>query len=166
MSPRSERPGKAEETIPLFVRQVASLDLEEAAGALADLSWLSQHGDVTTVGPRRIVPIDLELPVHDRSSPIRKAAYLELGAPRRTADAIVVDIAWRSATFAPLFPVFAGQLIVERDALVLDGRYAPPFGQVGLLLDRGLLHFVARRSASALVSRLISRFSVDQPQNA
>jgi hypothetical protein len=67
---------------------------------------------------------------------------------------VLVEIAWRSASLAPLFPVFAGRLSISANDIVLDGRYAPPFGKLGLLLEQALLHLVARRTASALVARL------------
>jgi hypothetical protein len=42
--------------------------------------------------------------------------------------------------------------------MVLEGRYAPPVGKLGLLLDQALLHLVARRTAGALVARLATQF--------
>jgi hypothetical protein len=55
---------------------------------------------------------------------------------------------------APLFPVFAGHLRLTESSLVLEGRYAPPFGRLGLLIDERILHFVARRTAQAFLARL------------
>lgn len=90
--------------------------------------------------------------------PVQKAALIDLGPARRVGDRVLVEIAWRSASFAPLFPVFAGQLAISATDIVLDGRYAPPLGTLGLLVDRALLHLVARRAAGALVTRLATEF--------
>lgn len=39
-----------------------------------------------------------------------------------------------------------------RDRFVRDGRYVPPFGQIGLVIDAALLHVVARRTVQAFFS--------------
>jgi hypothetical protein len=148
-------------TVPLRVRRPGSIDLERTILALTDLTWLGRLTDgPPDHPPLRRVATDLELPILDASStgPVRKAAFIDLGPARRVGDLLLVDIAWRSATLAPLFPVFAGQLCLSANDMVLDGRYAPPLGPLGLLLDRALLHLVARRTASALIARLAKGF--------
>lgn len=148
-------------TVPLRVRRPGTIDLDRAILALSDLSWLGRPTDRPRDRPQlRHVATDLDLPILDGSStgPVRKAAFLDLGPVRQVGDLILVEIAWRSASFAPLFPVFAGQLSVSANDIVLDGRYAPPVGRLGLLLDQALLHLVARRTADALVARLAMAF--------
>jgi hypothetical protein len=148
-------------TVPLRVRRPGSIDLDRTIRALTDLTWLGRLTDGPPDHPLlRRVATDLDLPILDASSqgPVRKAAFIDLGPARRVGDLLLVDIAWRSATFAPLFPVFAGQLSLSADDMVLDGRYAPPLGTLGLLLDRALLHLVARRTAGVLIARLAKGF--------
>ena len=148
-------------TVPLRVRRPGTVDLDRAILALSDLSWLGRPTDRPRDRPQlRHVATDLDLPILDGSStgPVRKAAFIDLGPARQVGDLILVEIAWRSASFAPLFPVFAGQLSVSANDIVLDGRYAPPVGRLGLLLDQALLHLVARRTADALVARLAMAF--------
>ena len=148
-------------TVPLRVRRPGSIDLDRAILALSDLSWLGRPTDGPVDHPQlRQVATDLDLPILDGSStgPVRKAALIDLGAAQQVGDRVVVEVAWRSASFAPLFPVFAGQLSISADEIVLDGRYAPPLGTVGLLLDQALLHLIARRTAGALVARLAKEF--------
>jgi hypothetical protein len=149
------------ETLPLISRHAATIELERAERALADLRWLGQVMPSGDERGTRSVTTDLELPILDGSSPgpIRKSAILEIGPPRRAGEAVVVEIGWRSATLAPLFPVFSGRLVIRRAGLELDGRYAPPFGRLGLLLDRSLLHLVAGRTAAALLARLSTRIT-------
>jgi hypothetical protein len=148
-------------TVPLRVRRPGSIDLDRAILALSDLSWLGRPTDGPPDHPQlRQVATHLDLPILDGSStgPVRKAAFIDLGPARQVGDRVLVEIAWRSASFAPLFPVFAGQLSISADDIVLDGRYAPPLGTLGLLLDQALLHLVARRTAGALVARLAKEF--------
>ena len=126
-----------------------------------ELDWLEarvDNGDEIE-GLRRVVA-DLELPILDGSAtgPIRKSALIDVGIPRVLPDLVLVDVGWQSASMAPLFPVFAGQLRITARSLVLDGRYAPPFGRLGLVIDAGILHFVARRTAQAFLARFAARF--------
>lgn len=138
------------------------IDLGRAREALADPSWLGQGAvDGPGAGWRRIAT-DLELPVLDGSGPaVRKAAIVDIGDLRETGIALSVPIAWSSASFTPLFPVFAGQLEIKKTGLVLTGRYAPPFGRMGVLIDRALLHFVATRSANALLATIARRCRIE-----
>jgi hypothetical protein len=148
-------------TVPLRVRRRGAIDLDRAILALGDLSWLGRPTDGPPDHPQlRHVATDLDLPILDGSStgPVRKAALIDFGPTRQIGDRVLVEIAWRSATFAPLFPVFAGQLSISANDIVLDGRYAPPLGTLGLLLNQALLHLVARRTAGALVARLAKEF--------
>ncbi len=144
-------------TVPLRFRRPGTIDLDRAILALGDLSWLGRPTDGAPDHPQlRHVATDLDLPILDGSStgPVRKAAFIDLGPARRVGDRVLVEIAWRSASFAPLFPIFAGQLSISANDIVLNGRYAPPAGKLGLLLDQALLHLVARRTAGVLVGRL------------
>ena len=84
----------------------------------------------------------------------RKAAYLDLGSPRRTDDGWELEISWRAAGAAPLFPVFAGRLAIEGDAMKIEGIYAPPGGVVGRVADRVLLHVAANATARWLLDEI------------
>jgi len=99
---------------------------------------------------------DLRLRPDDRGllAIFRKAAYVDLGASRRVSDGLRVEVSWRSATLAPLFPVFSGWLTVGPRELRLDGYYAPPGGPIGLVADRALLHLAARGTARWLLRQL------------
>jgi hypothetical protein len=97
---------------------------------------------------RYVVDLRLRLGAEDVAvTTFRKAAYLDLGAPRRTGTGWELDIAWRAAGAAPLFPVFAGRLAIDGDALKIEGIYAPPGGVVGRVADRVLLHVAANATA-------------------
>ena len=126
-------------TVPLRVRRPGSIGLDRAVLALSDLSWLGRPTDGPPDHPKlRQVATDLDLPILDGSStgPVRKAAFIDIGPVRQVGDRVLVEIAWRSASLAPLFPVFAGELSISANDIVLDGRYAPPLGTLGLLIDQ------------------------------
>lgn len=148
----------SDDDVALHVVHTATIDVECARGAFDDPSWLgTAAGDGPGDGWRRVAT-DLELPVLDGSGPaVRKAAIVDIGALHDTGVGLSVPIAWSSASFTPLFPVFAGQLEIRTTGLVLTGRYAPPFGRMGVLIDRALLHFVATRSANALLATIAQR---------
>ena len=148
-------------TRSLRVAEPGRVDMKRATEVLTNLDWLGPgvDGPARDRGVRR-VRTDLALPIFDHSGagPILKAALVDLGLPERRRGLLLVEIGWQSASLAPLFPVFAGRLVVSQTGLVLDGRYVPPFGQIGLLIDAGILHLVARRTAEAFLARLAAQF--------
>jgi hypothetical protein len=84
----------------------------------------------------------------------RKAAHIDLGPVRRAGAGWEVEVSWRAATAAPLFPVFSGRLRVDRENLSIRGLYAPPGGAVGRFADRALLHVAASGTARWLLREL------------
>jgi len=148
----------SDEDVALSVVHTADIDRDRARAAFADLTWLGgPAGEAPGDGWRRVAT-DLELPVLDGSGPaVRKAALVDVGNVRETRGGLSVPITWSSASLTPLFPVFAGDLEIRKSSLVLTGRYAPPFGRMGVLIDRALLHFVATRSANALLATVARR---------
>ncbi len=161
MEERAVSTAEHQASVPLRASRTCTIDLTRAMEALTDLDWLGHEVD----GPEehrdlRRVNTDLELPVFDGSAtgPVRKDALIDVGVPHALAGSILVEIAWQSASLAPLFPVFAGELRITPASLLLDGRYVPPFGRLGLLIDEGILHLVARRTAHAFLTRFAERF--------
>jgi hypothetical protein len=149
--------GPGSVTVPLHVARAAQIDLQRALDSLDDVAWLGELIDPPAADSQyRRVHTDLELPIHDGSGtrPIRKSALIDLGPVQDVEGFLRVDIAWRSASLTPLFPVFTGQLQISATRLTLQGRYAPPFGKLGLVIDEALLHLVARRTAEAFLDRL------------
>ncbi|MBA3877021.1 MAG: hypothetical protein C0498_08820 [Anaerolinea sp.] len=152
------------ETLAVSVR--VALNPEDAWRALASPDWLGAASDPApdyTPEPRfRRFLSDLAFPVTGsaRTLVFRKAALVDLGPIQRLPDgSAALEITWRSATFAPLFPVFSGRLLVRTDGLFLEGAYAPPFGELGRLVDRAVLHQVAVRTARWFVSQVAARLT-------
>jgi len=142
----------------LRVQRSGSVDVPRLRALLVDGAWLGQSVDDPTAPPglrRYLTDLVLPLPPDGRLLSFRKATLLDLGPVEPLGpDAIVVAVAWRSASLAPLFPVFAGRLEARPDGLTIEGRYAPPGGVVGRAADRMLLHVAARGTARWLLGHL------------
>lgn len=146
---------------PLVATRTIDVDPPAVCDVLGDLDWLGVRvADQPERSDTRRVQTDLAFALggDGRVVTFRKAALVEVGPVRADLDGCFVDIAWRAASFAPLFPVFAGRLSIRTGGLHLAGSYAPPGGGVGLLVDRTVLHYVAQRTASWLLDRLAAEF--------
>lgn len=117
--------------------------------------WLGPEVRHAPAGMRRH-EADLRLRVSDRPALVTfaKAAYVDIGPVRSKDRGWAVEVGWRAATMAPLFPVFSGTIVARGDALTLSGWYAPPGGAVGRLADRALLHLAAEGTARWLLGEL------------
>jgi hypothetical protein len=151
---------------------VARLDVSRAfrgdprrlCEALSRPEWLGVVVDSPPDRPDLVrVETDLALTLRSEGRPIvfRKAAYVDFGIRSMTADGCTGDIGWRASTFSPLFPVFAGELRVGRSRLHLHGVYAPPGGQLGLLIDRAMIHRFAERTGRWFLDRVA--VALDEP---
>lgn len=164
MTTESETSASDPGTVRLAAAHRAAIDLGRAIEALANLDWLGvAQANPSPAGEGHRVTTVLALEVADGSSagPIRKSALVDIGPVNPTDAAVSLDVGWQSDSIAPLFPVFAGRLEISPDGLFLEGRYAPPFGRLGLLIDERILHFIARRTAEAFLARLATRMAVD-----
>lgn len=148
----------AEGFVPLVATLAHHADPARVARLLADgaAAWDGERIEDVAEGMRRYA-VDLRLHVGGPRSgftTFRKAARLDLGAPRRTPDGWAVEIGWQSATATPLFPVFSGTLSIRDHDLRLSGLYAPPGGVVGRVADRALLHLAANGTARWFLTAL------------
>ncbi|MDP9467163.1 MAG: hypothetical protein M3P32_00250, partial [Chloroflexota bacterium] len=135
----------AERMSHLGVRRQATVDQARLAWAIrAARAWLGPEVEGAPAGMHRH-EADLRLRVSDSPSLVafRKAAYVDIGSVEPLNDGWEVEISWRAATLAPLFPVFSGSLVVHGAEMTLSGWYAPPGGELGRLADRALLHVAA-----------------------
>lgn len=146
----------------LVVQRRALSDPARLAWAMtAPHAWLGPEVEPSPPGMQRH-QADLRLRVSDRPSLVtfRKAAYVDLGPVHALDDGWEVDVSWRAAALAPLFPVFSGTIVARGDELTLSGWYAPPGGALGRLADAALLHVAAEGTARWLlgeVDRVASR---------
>ncbi len=77
-----------------------------------------------------------------------------------------ITIRWRAAALEGFFPEMSADLHVQPHSsggasLVLDARYRPPGGLLGLLVDQLLGRFVAATTAQQFLERLAA--SIDEP---
>jgi hypothetical protein len=140
----------------LGVRRQAAVEPARLAWAVhAARAWLGPEVEGAPEGMHRH-HTDLRLRVGDRPSltTFRKAAYVDIGPVEPLNDGWQVEIGWRAATMAPLFPVFSGSLVLHGEELTLSGWYAPPGGELGRLADRTVLHVAATGTANWLLGEL------------
>jgi len=142
-----------------FVRLAASVPLRVPPAALASILDRGVPGweELSSIGGIRRYAVDLRLRLGKPGAALgtfRKAALVDIGEVRGGRDDYRVEIQWRAATAAPLFPVFSGQLRIGPHDIGLAGLYAPPGGVVGLVADRALLHVAATGTARWLLAEL------------
>jgi len=77
----------------------------------------------------------------------------------------VLTITIRAKANDTLFPTFSGDFSVVSEGreceLWLNGTYEPPFGRIGAVLDRNLLHYAAQRSLQAFLHRVSDEIDDD-----
>jgi hypothetical protein len=158
MSSGSPTYASGEHPVHLRLVQPWAGDLAAARQRLEDgaADWLGNPLDGPAESPVRRFESDLALPMREqaRHMVLRKAAVVELGPPREAPKGFALEVTWRSANLAPVFPVFVGTLFVSENELALDGYYAPPGGELGVILDRALLNIAARGTARWFLSRV------------
>jgi hypothetical protein len=122
-----------------------------------EAAWLGTPVESAAPGVRRYLT-DLSLPVRAGAPHLqfKKAAFVDVGPVTCGDDRCEVPISWRSSTLAPLFPVFSGLLTITPSEIRLEGFYAPPGGDVGLVLDKAFLNIAARGTARWFLARVIA----------
>ncbi len=128
-----------------------AVDLGRVPGLLVDIGWLGTELATREARVRRIA-MDLVLGV-GAVEPVafRKSMVVGIGHGTFDHDGCKVPIEWRSANLVPLFPVFAGHLLIATDKVTIRGHYAPPFGRLGSVVDRALLGTAARATANVVL---------------
>ncbi|MHB2022185.1 MAG: RrF2 family transcriptional regulator [Mycobacteriales bacterium] len=137
-----------------------SVQVELAAAAVAARlrsggSWLVPHLQAASVEGEAI-----RLRVGPAGPAwLGKTVSVHLGDPGGSDEALVVPLSWEATGASGLFPRFEGELLLraldpERAELCLSGRYRPPLGSAGQVLDAALLAHVAHATIRALLRRV------------
>ena len=140
----------------IVVTRHALSDPSHLAWAIhAARAWLGPELEAAPNGMHRH-HADLRLRVSENPSLVtfRKAAVVDIGPVQLLADGWTVEIGWRAATLAPLFPVFSGSIVARGTELTISGWYAPPGGTAGRVADRVLLHIAAEGTARWLLREI------------
>ena len=162
-----DRTEHVDDVATLRVHRAGPLDVRRLCPLLVDTTWLGQVVDVDGLPPettRYLTDLVLPLPPDGRLLSLHKAAFVDVGPlVTRSDGGCDVDLAWRSASLAPLFPVFAGHLSARSSGLTIEGHYAPPGGFVGRTADRMLLHTAARGTARWFLGHLAATLREPAP---
>lgn len=147
-----------------------SVHVELPAAAVADRlraggSWLTPHAEACDDDEvrLRIGP--------GRSGRLGKTVAVFLGEPAEETEEreqLVVPLIWEATGPLGLFPRFEGKLRLaevdpERCELSLSGRYRPPFGKAGQVVDEAVLGRVARTTLRSFLRR-IARVLEQEPR--
>jgi hypothetical protein len=100
---------------------------------------------------------------------IGKDVEVELDAPFDGNDVVSLPIRWQATWPSGAYPGFDGELELTRVSdgsaeLWLVGRYQPPLGAIGRMLDRAVLHTLANDSIRQVLDAMASR--LDHPAQA
>lgn len=92
---------------------------------------------------------------------ISREVEVTLGQVRERGEARVVPLTWKATGLTGMLPVLNGDLELaplgpQRCRLTLSASYQPPFGDLGLALDRALLHRVAQSTVRSFLARVAS----------
>lgn len=144
----------------LAVPVADSVQVELASSAIAARlraggSWLASHVEAASAdGLATRVRVGPGGPAW-----LGKTVAVQLGEPEGTDEALVIPITWKATGPAGLFPRLEAELRLsaldpERAELALSGRYLPPLGRAGQVLDDTLLTRVARATIRSFLRRV------------
>jgi hypothetical protein len=117
-------------------------------------SWLpGLAGDARAEGERRMAEVGF-----GRGVRIEREVAVEVGLPAGIGAKRLLPIRWHP-TGAALLPALDGELEVapvgaHRTQLSMTASYTPPFGLLGRVADRALMHRVAEATVKDFVDRV------------
>jgi hypothetical protein len=96
-----------------------------------------------------------------------KVVAVHFTTPQGTDDDLMIQVSWEATGPSGLFPRFKGELHVlaidsTRSELSLSGRYRPPLGRTGQMLDEAVLARVARATIRSLLRRIARALEEEQ----
>lgn len=153
-------PADAHRRAALTVSVADSVQVELAAPAVAARlraggSWLASHVEAASAdGEATRVRVGPGGPAW-----LGKIVAVHLGEPEGTDEALVIPLTWEATGPTGLFPRLVAELRLsaldpERTELALSGRYRPPLGRAGQVLDETLLTHVASATVRSFLRRL------------
>jgi hypothetical protein len=152
---------KSGDTVPVLItRRVPRPPAEVNACLSKDPAILFRTADERAILAAGRYPVPLQVSLagahFDRVAAVGFASVVEEEDGTR-----VLPLWWEAAEQPWLFPTFDGGLEVRPDdggtELRLEGRYRPPLGAAGALVNRAVLNRAATASLEALLDRLSAR---------
>ena len=154
---------KSRDVVPVLItRRVPCPPAEVNAYLSHDPASLFQTGDEPASLPDGRYPVPLQVSLagahFDRIAAVGIASVVEEEDGTR-----VLPLWWEAAEQPWLFPTFDGGLEIRPDddgtQLRLEGRYRPPLGAAGALVNRAVLNRAATASLETLLERLSARLA-------
>lgn len=132
----------------MFGRYYLYLDRPAGEVSAAVVAWVREGSQRVATGGGQALLRDAGVPLV--GVPVYERLELELGAPTIVDDdrGVVMPVRWHAIGGPPLLADMEGDLTFEpfgaaRTQLTLTAGYRPPAGQLGALLDRGLVQRLA-----------------------
>jgi hypothetical protein len=102
---------------------------------------------------------------------LKKRVRFEVGKIEHVDKKLVIPLTWQAIGFAGLFPVMDAVIELhragrDRTRLVFWGRYDPPLGRAGDLVDRFVAHEAAEASVRKLLELIDEKAGVRGPTQA
>lgn len=165
-------PADAHRRAAVTVSVADSVHVESAPSLVATRlraggSWLPSHVDAASAEDEAIrVRIGPGGPAW-----LGKIVALHLGEPNGSDEALVIPITWEATGPAGLFPRLEGELRLsaidpDRAELALVGRYRPPLGRAGHVLDETLLAHVASATVRSFLRRIARTLEEAPPRGS
>lgn len=153
-------PADAHRRAAFAVSVADSVQVELAAPAVAARlraggAWLASHVEAASAdGEATRVRVGPGGPAW-----LGKSVAVHLGEPTGTDEELVIPLTWEATGPTGLFPRLAAELRLsaldpERAELALSGRYRPPLGRAGQVLDETLLTHVASATVRSFLRRV------------
>jgi hypothetical protein len=98
---------------------------------------------------------------------VRKRVQIDLGAASSRGDGLVIPLSWWATGAERLFPTLDADLEImpmgpDQVMLTLMGRYEPPLGSVGRVVNRFVLHRIAEACVRSFLRRTAANLEQQQ----
>jgi hypothetical protein len=125
--------------------------------------WLADDATAAYAEGERLF---MSVSTSDGELTVRKRVQIDLGAASSRGEGVVIPLSWWATGAERLFPTLDADLEImpmgpDQAMLTLMGRYEPPLGSVGRVVNRFVLH----RIAEACVRSFLRRTATNLEQN-
>lgn len=144
----------------------------DVLGVLRDVGWLEETVlEAGRAGKAADAMLRADLGRGPVNVGVGARVHLEVGEPVSLHDRTVVPLTWEAAGFPGLFPVMDAVVEVRRRGrsgshVLFWGRYDPPLGRLGELLDRAIAHEVAEATVEHLLDLFEGHLSASPEERA